>query len=65
MLDKEDLRKWNAIRMINSSGNCKRRYNNNNRLIRSQKDKIKEENMYSFWYGPYGWGVTGELVGFK
>jgi hypothetical protein len=63
MVPKEDMELANRLRALSSTGRSKFRWGNLNGRLMDDFDETKSVN--SVWYGPYGWGVTGELVRFK
>jgi hypothetical protein len=63
MVKKEDLCLYNQVSIISSTGRCNVRWMNNNESLKDEQDKTTIA--YRLWYGPYGWGVTGNLVRFK
>jgi len=60
LLTVEQMNDWNRISLASSSTRAMRRWKCLNGSLRDKKDKV--EHYLHIWYGPYGWGVTGELV---
>lgn len=51
---------WNSARSSANGSRAETRWKNKQGTLKDKKDETQD--LLHFWYGDYGWGITGKVV---